>query len=487
MKFYSFVLAFLAAVFLFVVINPYNLGFSPDSMVYLETSENLLSKKGLTNDLGDVVDHWPPLYALLLTATSIIAGVDPQFAGLILHPFLLFLLVTIYSKILYRIGIDSGLIIVSTILLILSPVVTNFLFFLSEGLFLVLLFFSFYYFLKWHQSSQLKNLMLAGLFCGLLFLTRYAGIGFIGGFLVFMLFESRKKDNWRNLFYFTGVLATVILPWFMYLSSFADNPAGRRLGIYIISLSKLMDALATLGYWFLGSTPAIIATGILIVVYLVEVSRGSLEIKNGIKVFREYHGAVKISLFLIFIYGLFLIISISFYDPWTPLDNRILSPIFPFVLLLISLFFQVLKAERKKPLLITTIFLLLLNFSSSTFDNYLNHYKEGGGYSKGKWEQSEIMDFIKQYKFPSEVYTNGIEIAKLHADKDFKLLPFNSKRMAIEELVLEVRNRNAQIVYFDEINWRNYLVSKREILDEFKNSEVLYFKEGFIIRNITFE
>ncbi|WP_155827870.1 ArnT family glycosyltransferase [Gillisia sp. JM1] len=478
-------LAFFAAILLYFIIQPYNLGFTPDSMDYLEVANSIESGNGITNIKGQIVNHWPPLFSLLLALISKITNSGVIYAGSILQMFLFYAFILFYSLVLRELKINFKLIIFSGILLVVSQVSINFSYFLSEGLFLVLLLVSFYLFLKWLPDKKFKHLFWSAFLCGLFFLTRYAGIAFIACYLFFILFfqDGKLNERVRNFLLFLGLIVLVISPWFIYQSAFEENLGGRKLAIHIIPFSKILDFFITVSYWFLGSALAIFLLICLVVIYVVKIKKSEIQFEVLIKkIYKRYQKAILLSFLFILIYPLFLIVSISFYDSYTPMDNRILSPLFIFILLFITFFLQTLKEHRQMLLLNGTILFLFLSFSSSVFPIYQNHYKNGSGYTKKKWAESQTLNYIKEKNSDIITYTNGIEIGKLHAQQDFYLLPRLSENLLIEKMKEEVSMGEAQIVYLKEVNWRNYLVSENELLEIFKENDVLRFEDGFIIR-----
>jgi len=180
-------------------------------------------------------------------------------------------------------------------------------------------------------------------------------------------------------------------------------------------------------------------------------------------------------------------VSISFYDAWTPLDNRMLSPLFPFILLLIILFLQILKEQRQRLVLYSTMLFLFLSFSSSIFPIYQNHYENGSGYTKKKWTQSQTVEYLKDKNSDITTYSNGIEIGELHIQKGFLLLPRLSEDLYFKKMKKEVFSGKAQIVFFKEVNWRNYVVSEQKLMEIFEDEDFLRFEDGFIIRKFISE
>lgn len=488
--FYFHLLAFCAATLMFIILQPNHLGFSPDSMAYLEVANSIEAGEGITNSIGQIVNHWPPLFSLLLALISKITNSGVFDAGTILQIGLFYCFVLFYLLILRELKINLKLTIFSGILLIVAQVSINFINYLSEGLFLVLLLLSFYFFLKWLNAEKLKYLLFSAFFCGLIFLSRYAGIGFIGSFLFFLLFLQRGKPayRFRNFLIYFGVFIMVISPWFLYQSTFDENTVARKFAMHLIPLSKLLDLLITLAYWFLGSTLAIVLFTGLVLLYVFKFRKLWFRLQPLPRtIYLKYKNVVLLSLLFILIYPLFLIVSISFYDAWTPLDNRMLSPLFPFILLMIILFLQILKEQGQKLILYGTMLFLFLSFSSSVFPIYQNHYENGSGYTKLEWTQSEIVKYLKNKNSGITTYSNGIEIGELHIQKGFRLLPLSSENLKLETLKKEVKSGEAQIVFFKEVNWRNYVVSEKKLMEIFKAQDFLRFEDGFIIRKFISE
>ncbi|MFN4762878.1 ArnT family glycosyltransferase [Gillisia sp. Q332] len=459
-------------------------------MAYLEVAKNIEAGNGVTNANKEIVYHWPPLFSLLLALISKITISGVFDAGIILQVSLFYCFVLVVLMLLRELKINFKLIIFSGVLLIVSQVSINFIYYLSEGLFLVLLLLSFYLFLKWLNTEKLEYLFFSAFFCGLVFLTRYAGIAFIGCFMFFLLFLQRDKPALRikNFLLFLSVFAIVIAPWFFYQSTFEENSVARKFAVHIIPFSKLLDLLITFAYWFLGSTLAMVLFAGLVLLYVFHFQKLRAGLKPLLrKSFEKYKNVLLLSLLFITIYPLFLIVSISFYDAYTPLDNRILSPLFPFILLLITLFLQILKEQRQKLVLYSSMLFLFLSFSSSVFPFYKNHYENGSGYTKVKWTQSEVVKYLKDKNFDIITYSNGIEIGELHIQKGFRLLPRLSENSKLEILKEEVYSGEAQIIFFKEVNWRNYVVSEQNLMEIFEAEDFLRFEDGFVIRKFTSE
>lgn len=482
---YFHLLAFCATLLLWFIIQPYQLGFTPDSMSYLEVASNIKLGNGITNNNRELVNHWPPLFSILVAFISKLTNTETILAGTVLQLSLYYAFIVFFMSILRQLKVNIKLIILSGILIGISPASANFLNFLSEGLFIVLMLLSFLFFYKWINNSKLTYLVSSAIFCGLFLLTRYAGIAFVVGYIFYILFFQKEKFivRARTIFIYLFIIGLVISPWLFYQSTFDPQIEGRKLAIHIITFSKLLDFFRTVSYWFLGSTLARFLFVMLFIIGVFKINKSNIRIKDFISVFLDRYNKVAIlSVVLILVYPVSLIVSISFYDSYTPLDNRILSPIFPLLLLLIILILNLLK-EHGKRLIFNSIFIFLsLSFSTSIFLTYKRHYEYGRGYTKKIWAESQTVKYLRNEKGNIPTYSNGVEVGKLFIQDGFQLLPRSYDKINIEKMRKDIFNGSAQIVFFKNVNWRNYLISEKKLEEIFDPRYFIEFKDGFIIR-----
>ena len=156
-----------------------------------------------------------------------------------------------------------------------------------------------------------------------------------------------------------------------------------------------------------------------------------------------------------------------------------------FLIILFFKFFNFLLKRREKNIAFAGIAFLVMSFSTSLFTGVLHHYERGSGYSKKMWVESETISHLKSSPVNTKVYSNGTDLAKLHLQQDFEMLPRRSGEEAIAQLIREVRIGKAQIVYFYEVNWRNYLISDRELKPYFDTDYFVELEDGVLIRNLT--
>lgn len=482
---YFHLLAFCATLLLWFIIQPYQLGFTPDSMSYLEVASNIKLGNGITNNNGELVNHWPPLFSILIAFISKLTNTETILAGTVLQLSLYYAFIVFFMSILRQLKVNTKLIILSGILIGISPVSANFLNFLSEGLFLVLMLLSFLFFHKWINNSKLTYLISSAIFCGLFLLTRYAGIAFVAGYMFYILFFQKEKFivRARTIFIYLVIIGLVISPWLFYQSTFDPQIEGRKLAIHIITFSKLLDFFITVSFWFLGSILDRFLFVMLLIIGIFKINKSNIRIKDFISVFLDRYNKVTIlSVVLILVYPVFLIVSISFYDSYTPLDNRILSPIFPLLLLLIILILDLLKEHGKRLIFYSIIIFLSLSFSTSIFLTYKRHYEYGRGYTKRIWVESKTAKYLNNENGMIPTYSNGVEIGDLFIQNGFQLLPRSYDKINIENMKMDVLSGKVQIVFFKNVNWRNYVITEEELGKMFDSEYFIQLEDGFIIR-----
>ena len=485
-KLFIHLIAVFSAYLFFIITYTNNLRFSPDSMAYLEVSNNFASGNGAVFNSGQPLIHWPPLYPLLLATLSQILNISTLNTGIYLNTGLLYIYIVTFYFILRELKLNQILSVGVSILLLLSQSTLVFGQYLSEGLFMVCWLLSLFFFINWLNSDKLKFLLFTGVFCGLLLLTRYAGIGLVGGFILYITtYRKSIQEKLLYLFVLLIPLVIILIPWFLYLNSFDLSTPIRSFANHLIGIEKLKSFITTISYWFVGSAIArVILIFLLIISIIILRKHLPLLIQNFSKTIKKRKKELFLISCLLIVYIGFLFISISFYDSYTPLDNRILSPIFPLLLITIVLFISSFKKTKNLRIIFyLSFFLLFVNFIGTAGNQWLNHYNNGSGYSSKIWSCSKTLTTLTNLPNNKTVYTNGIEILELHTNIESKLLPQKKESLKLKEIKSKVKNKNFKIVYFNNVNWRNYLITKELILEEFKGFNIINLNDGFIICN----
>ncbi|MHA1696286.1 MAG: hypothetical protein ACTSUG_13535 [Candidatus Helarchaeota archaeon] len=490
MKKYIILLVFsiLSFILIITVTQNYNLGMSPDSVSYLEVAKNLQDGKGITGNNGKLVSHWPPFYPLSLVYFSNFVKIDILESARYFSALLFAITFILFNLILKKFNLNFFTEFFLNALLLFSTPLTVFLMMHSEGLFLVLLLAIVYLILFWIKNDKKVYLIMSAILSGLMILTRYAGIGFIGGIILFLLFfkKNNLKNRIINSVLFSSISFFVFSVWIFYARSFGQAAVDRKFVFHIISFQHIVEMLNTFLQWFFPvfTSYFVIFTFILLIIFF-----GFNKIKYIFLNVNFYNIKLLFLITLIISYILFLFVSISFFDVATPLNNRILAPIFPFLLIILSpIFDRMIGNCSIKKIIILNI--LIFGMSYLFVNIYHDMCLKGSGYSGKKWIQSEIIQELQNNNY-DEVYTNEHYALRLYLSHEIKKIPMclfphtfkknESFDFDFNKLKESISLGKGALVYFDNIHQKYFYPSRDFILNEFENYDIKKFNDGFII------
>lgn len=246
------------------------------------------------------------------------------------------------------------------------------------------------------------------------------------------------------------------------------------------------SAMITISQWLFPKR----ASDIITIIFPLIVSAGILSI--GFLFFRflfiekkEKYTKIKqpliklphlLSIFFL-VYLVFLIISISFFDARTPLDNRMLLPAHISVIILFLCItyklFYVWQARRNiRIIIILTCIGLAILYSLNAKKCIIDIYENGIGYAHKMWKKSKIIQEVKNLPPEITIYTNVPEAVYFLTGRNalrfpLKLDPYslkiNSKySYEVVKIKEKLKNKGAVLVYLNNID-RHYLLSKNEL------------------------
>jgi hypothetical protein len=166
------------------------------------------------------------------------------------------------------------------------------------------------------------------------------------------------------------------------------------------------------------------------------------------------------------VYLAFLFGSLALVDPATPLDDRILSPIY-LLAIIVGMYgvHRALTLDRVMTLprvgKAATV-LMLSGFCVSTlirgFDVFQYSRHEGFGYVNWRWRDSQLMKFVEALPDTTLVYTNVPDAVYFHTGNPSRLLPipekqltpkqFKQRRAELKQTQRRIRNEGAVFALF---------------------------------------
>ncbi len=489
------VAAFVIFSFILVYISMHwGIGLTPDSLVYIRIADELASGAG-----ASASQHYPPLYSFLLFISSIVFD-DTLIAARWMGIFIYLATIILTSVILKKTSEQgNGWALAGIFVLFTAPhLFSVYMMAWSEPLFLMLILAGFY-FLALHLSSQ-KTLALfySALFMALAFATRYVGIVPVGAAILSLLVFLRQGWTVRlksaALFAFLSLFPMLL--WLLWGQITKEPGSPRVFAYHPISIEKLQSGYGEMLDWFqLGSPVSWLVLSVFLVSYIFLV-RSCRAGKQEPPATAESLG--KILLLFIPMYLGFLLISISYFDAHTPLDTRILIPVYFFlVIALVSGLSSVMsQTKRCKAFNITALLvvLLLIFLQFMQFQNMVNYFsKNGVGFLSRQWVQSDTLAYLKNNP-PGQrlIFTNSPEIIEIHLKKESKFLPqresATSKKVnkdftnSLQRLQQEFIRNDAVLVYFYTFSYRTYLPSLKELSDSIEMDIIYKGRDGIVLQ-----
>jgi hypothetical protein len=336
--------ALTAVVFAMMSTSHGGIGATPDTINYVAASKSLLAGDGYLRFFHTPFASWPPLYPTLLAGVNVVS----RWLGWDIAEGIRFAQAIVFGLIVYASGrlllrcIQSRLFaLLALISIVFSfPLLRDAIFGWSEAVYILLSLLVALYLPTFLREQKLHQLALLALMTMLASLERYAGIGIIPASIVCIILAQSSITPAKRLMYgiTLGLSAVPYALWILYATSYLPRPAvhaeNNSLASLLLNVRLTADLLAT---WFLPSAlRSIVPSGIVFLVVLLTI--------GGVIVFYYRHKAALpveaiISAFYVIVYMVFFYLAHTLIDS-TPVDERHLSVLYPYVILLIFLLLE---------------------------------------------------------------------------------------------------------------------------------------------------
>lgn len=458
----ALVLLAIGALNLINIATPWGIGASPDSVAYIRQAR-VLSEGGSVLGMGT---QWPPLYPLILAGTAAISG-DPYLGARWLHALLFCVNVALFGVLLLR-TTESRWIAVGGVLLLVSarPILTVHAFAWSEPAFLLLVMLSLALLAVHLSGPRPSVLALAAILTGLACLTRYAGMPLMLVGATLLLFRRAPvfKKPLAEATLFVGVALALPAAWFAGVLA-AGGSASRALAFHPLGRAQLWQAVFTVTGWLHApaTTPGAVR---LLLLGLLLLAGGAVLFWRRRTLLAPTWRAAFMRLLLLFVlcYLGFLALSISFLDANTPLDDRILAPVYVTGLFLAMAGAGRLAQTANRPLLrraVSVTLGLFLIVQLATAASWLREQRSTGlGYSSPVWLQSATLEAVRALPTDVDIFSNAPEAINLLAGREALSLPRKNAAMLGERnagyeddiaALQQALETGAVLVYFDAV------------------------------------
>lgn len=465
---------FILALILGFTITQSGVGISPDSIGYISTGENLYHGNGfytiydnrnnVSNDYENKVmlspyTAQPPLYPILI-AILMHFGIDSEQSAQLI-PILSFAFLMFPIFFIGRIlgGNITGYLSCITCLFF-TPLLLITSFAWTEMLFILLSALSIFYLIKYNEEFKNINLYIAGIFTSFAILTKYIGIILLFIGLVVIIYKN--KDQIKKIMFNTvifGFLSSFpISLWFyrniIITSNFSGADRGKSNETLIIIIEKtthiLLNDFNFIFFLFISI--------LLILLFFYSFKNKEFILK--------YFKKNYIILSYIFSY-IVILLSIKSFWAFDPIDSRLLSPIYPFMIMAVfSIFFYCYQIKDLKKWLVLIICVFLILFSSYQINNSTNFTEDSiNGVNRDcnspYWKNNQGIIWIQE-NMPENatLYSNYAKILEFRLKKPVKNLPLSNNKELID---IFKKEKNAFIICFKKDNCSNQ--SNKEIIE----------------------
>ena len=469
----------------------WGVGLSPDSLSYLKGARSIVENKNLQG-LGT---HWPPLYFILIALCDLITG-NTLVAARYLQVFIFFLNLLLFSLIIWKSSHGAFVTtLIGTLLFVTAqPFLHMHTIVLSEPLFFLLTLLGFYCLSMYlDHENHFHLLFFSAFFTSLAFLTRYVGITLIiSGTLLILLYGSgniRKRLKAGSIFAFFSTLPALF--WVSRNLFMKNEVTSRHFAVHPVSMENIRIGLSLLLEWLHlpAGHPFMLLVSIVLLAALFLISTKKTKSSQQSKV-------IELCFIFIIVYLAFLLVSISFFDAQTDLNERILSPVFLFLVLGVVLLHERTSHLNwyKKVRYITVFAFLIFAYTQYTVEaGYVSYTMRSGlGFAGKMWVLSDTLKIAEQIPADSVIYTNGPEPLYIYANRPAKMIPRHTdpgtkspNKNFLNEvnlMVSELSKTKGVIVYFNNVTWRWYLPTPGQLKQLYPFRVVYKGKDGLILQ-----
>ena len=490
----SFLISLLSAYFIWLQTSRYGIGLSPDSVTYLRLSESI-SKEGLIFIIQNKDATFPPLYPLVLALFSNIFHADhisfARWFNIALSFCFTFLSIFLVRKLTKNLAL---LFVFGLFISFSRSINLVFSHAWSEPLFIFLLLLITFTI----EKTNYKNLILCSFLSTLAILTRYAGVAIVPAVCLYLFIQKNGlPEKVKKCFCYSVIPTSTYIIYLIRNYYFTKTLMGHRAASNTGLISNCDRAFSTVAFWFSPDKYFFMSVFLILIL-------GAFVWNYKEDLISYVLNSQKIVIFsacFSLVYSSFIIIS-STTIAYDLINNRLMSPIFLSILLLLFTFILfcthiVLTAKKREVLAYSmlSIFIVcqLLSFANTWKQDIFSRQKNGAeGYTSTFWQENELLDYIKKHKndFSATIYSNDPRaFFVINRNIKAKLLPlkkyYNSNEttgITLENLSIKIPDfENSYLVYFNSIRLHESF-SLEEFQSVCKMENIVENSDGFIFK-----
>ena len=430
---------------------------------------------------------YAPLYPILLAVGAVFEHGDVLQAGRLLCAFffganvaLLGLAVLICTE-----GSLSAMACTMCVFLVSKPIIEMHSMAMSDAPFISFALAAFVL-MSFHVARPRLYLLLAASFsAGCAMATRYVGVTLLPPIVCTLLFFGNRsiKHKIADIFVATIVALLPIASWLIRNILATGTATNRTLAVHVVTFHRAQGLIDTLyGFTLPMSMPGSSWTrtllfGVAMALFLILVSflRRRNYIRRNANTVRIILPTICIVFFLTYIP--FLLIYVSFVDAHVPFDSRILLPAFLTITVAsVSLIWSLSSVLASRIVwygFILFVVLSLIINSAAAIAVAGDIHGSGRGYTSRKWRNSETIASVTSLAKDVKIYSNGPDVIQVLTGRTATMIPFVTYPTTrkpnrdldgqLQVMCSKVIGDEAVVVYFNEITWRWYLPTLKDL------------------------
>ena len=402
------------------------IGLRGDSLAYIGGARSLVAGYGYSriSGGGEVVpiNHFPPLYSTLLAGAGRL-GADAIRASRVLNALLLGLNAVLLGILVARGTGKRTLGVLAAFLLGTNHVLVDVhSWAMAEPLYLSFLLTFLLALQSYLTRTRRQTLVLAAVLAGLSILVRYAGLALIvTGLLSLLAPVLDKRKRIADLGVFLAIGLAPPFAWFIRNLLLLGSMTNRTFTYHPPSVDAVRAGSWTMWFWTVPSkiftriedriSLLTFATIVLFLAVFLILVLGWSRWRREAAVERRSSDPLALLVLLslhFLVYSLLILANLLFYDASTPLDGRILSPLFLVLLALLGVGLSAMwNFGQALPRMAVIVMCVLFPLASvdDVIDVVRSAHAHGLGFSGRAWQESEIMAAVRQLPDVT-IYTN---------------------------------------------------------------------------------
>ncbi|HOE12571.1 MAG TPA: hypothetical protein PLQ35_12345 [bacterium] len=471
--------------------SKYGIGLYPDSIYYISAARNLAEGKGLLCHTGSPLVLWPPLYAGVLALLSLAS--IPLLPGVrVLHALLLAVILFCSGEIIRRHCRSRWLLLLA--LFVSSgaiPLLSASIWLLSESLFIVLVLLTILLIPSCFRRRSMWLLLAVSLLTALTCLQRYIGVMLAFAISAIIIAYWPNSSLRKRMALSAGFFVVSCFPLGLYLARnyiLTSTLTGFRISSQYTCYQNLNDMLNVISIWFF---PVEIPSWVRKILLMLFGGAAGFHVLRSIwkdreSPVRDVQVPVIVLFTCVYIVAVVALATMVCFDR---IADRILSPIYPFVVFLFiksvdDLFNYYRNRGRRTIISILLVSLSLYWIGYTAYrvhDKAIYHCTYGaGGYSHKTWRESELLRVIRQEPIEGKIFSNAADVLYIFADQSAVMSPFRAE--TIEEFKAKMSTDGSNYLVWFNAGRKDYIYNLDEIRDIFVLETIRQCQDGAIYR-----